>query len=172
MLALGAVAPAAGNARLRMNMLQRRILRIYPDGCRGSHCAARGRPAGAGPNVDGVERVTGIGGFFFRAHDPEALQRWYEEVLGVVAVPRSYGEAGWVQEAGETVFAPLDPDSAMPGEGRQWSINFRVSDLAAMVAQVRASGAEVEVDPEEYPNGWFAQTEDPEGNRVQLWQST
>jgi predicted enzyme related to lactoylglutathione lyase len=39
-----------------------------------------------------------------------------------------------------------------------------------MVAQVRAFGTEVEVDPEEYPNGLFAWTEDPEGNRIQLWQ--
>lgn len=27
--------------------------------------------------------VTGIGGFFFRAHDPEALAAWYAEHLGV-----------------------------------------------------------------------------------------
>jgi len=45
-----------------------------------------------------------------------------------------------------------------------------VRDLAAMVAQLRGSGIEVDVDPEEYPNGWFAQLHDPEGNAVQLWQ--
>jgi glyoxylase I family protein len=122
------------------------------------------------PRLGLVERVTGIGGFFFRSRDPEALQHWYEEVLGVIAVPRSYDQSCWVQQEGETVFAPLDPDSPMPGEGREWSINFRVADLGAMVEQVRAAGSEVEVDPTEYPNGWFAQTQDPEGNRVQLWQ--
>lgn len=118
-----------------------------------------------------MERVSGIGGFFFRSRDPAALQRWYEDVLGVNAVPGSYGEEYWVQREGETVFAPLDPDSSMLGEPeRQWAINFRVGDLEAMVAQVRAAGSEVEVDPEEYPNGWFAWTGDPEGNRVQLRQ--
>jgi hypothetical protein len=30
-----------------------------------------------------MERVTGIGGMFFRAHDPTALARWYAEHLGV-----------------------------------------------------------------------------------------
>jgi hypothetical protein len=25
-----------------------------------------------------MERVTGIGGFFFRARDPKALARWYD----------------------------------------------------------------------------------------------
>ena len=120
-----------------------------------------------------MERVTGIGGFFFRSRDPGGLQRWYEEVLGVSAAPRSNGEQSWVQQEGETVFAPFELDSEMIGPPEHtWMINFRVDDLEAMVAQVRAAGSEVEVDPEEYPNGWFAQTEDPEGNRVQLWQPT
>ena len=30
-----------------------------------------------------MERVTGIGGAFFRARDPQALAAWYEEQLGV-----------------------------------------------------------------------------------------
>lgn len=118
-----------------------------------------------------MERVTGIGGFFFRSRDPAGLQRWYQEMLGVDAVPRSYEEGAWVQQEGETVFAPFDQDSEMIGPPEHtWMLNFRVTDLEAMVAQLRAAGAEVEVDPEEYPNGWFAQTEDPEGNRIQLWQ--
>lgn len=76
-----------------------------------------------------------------------------------------------MQQEGETVLAPLDPDSEMPGAPeRSWAINFRVDDLDAMAAQVRAAGAEVEIDPEDYPNGRFAWTADPEGNRIQLWQ--
>ena len=118
-----------------------------------------------------MERVNGIGGFFFRSSNPAELARWYEDVLGIGAVPTDYGQECWTQEAGETVFAPLDPDSAMPGDpARSWAINFRVDDLDAMAAQVRAAGAEVEIDPEVYPNGRFAWTADPEGNRIQLWQ--
>ena len=49
-------------------------------------------------------------------------------------------------------------------------MNFRVRDLDAMVAQLRAAGIEVEVDPESYDYGRFAQLVDPEGNPVQLWQ--
>ena len=51
-----------------------------------------------------------------------------------------------------------------------WGINFRVGDLDGMVEQLRSSGIAVEVDPEVYPNGRFAQLHDPEGNAVQLWQ--
>jgi glyoxylase I family protein len=51
-----------------------------------------------------------------------------------------------------------------------WMINFRVDDLDAMVAQVRSAGETVDLDPERYPNGRFAELRDPEGNGVQLRQ--
>ena len=51
-----------------------------------------------------VEKVTGIGGFFFRATDPLALAAWYRDNLGIPEVPTSYGEPSWWQEAGTTVF--------------------------------------------------------------------
>ncbi|MDQ3103583.1 MAG: VOC family protein [Actinomycetota bacterium] len=118
-----------------------------------------------------MERVTGIGGFFFRSRDRAGLRRWYEDALGLPPPSASYDEPPWVQREGETVFEPFDLDSEMIGPPEHtWMLNFRVDDLDAMVAQLRAGGADVEVDPEEYPNGWFAQTKDPEGNRIQLWQ--
>lgn len=116
-------------------------------------------------------RVTGIGGFFFRSRDPAGLSRWYEERLGVLGVPRSYGEGAWEQEAGETVFAPFEVDSEMIGPPEHaWMINFRVADLDRIVAQLRDAGEEVTVDPELYPNGRFAELRDPEGNGIQLWE--
>jgi hypothetical protein len=33
-----------------------------------------------------VERVSGIGGFFFRAKDPEALAKWYASNLGIEGI--------------------------------------------------------------------------------------
>lgn len=118
-----------------------------------------------------MERVTGIGGFFFRADDPDALADWYERNLGVTRVPDSYDAEPWRQQAGATVFAAMPADSAMLGApGHGWAINFRVSDLDAMVRQLRDADVEVDVDPETYPNGRFAALSDPEGNPVQLWQ--
>jgi glyoxylase I family protein len=118
-----------------------------------------------------VERVTGIGGFFFRARDPEALAIWYQERLGVTTVPGSYEEGAWRQQEGETVFAPFQQDSEMIGPPEHtWMINFRVDDLHAIVAQLEAAGETVDVDPRRYPNGRFAELRDPEGNGIQLWQ--
>lgn len=118
-----------------------------------------------------MEKVTGIGGIFFRAKDPAALGQWYEDHLGVKRTPQDYNTPPWMQEAGATVFAPFDHDTDYFGnKNQQWMINFRVRDLAAMVRQLRAAGVAVEVDEETYPNGLFARLEDPEGNPIQLWE--
>ena len=118
-----------------------------------------------------MERVTGIGGFFFRAKDPKKLAQWYQDNLGVTMTPKSYGEEAWQQQAGTTVFAPFQHDTKYFGDMRlQWMINFRVRDLDKMAAQLRRNGTAVEIDPETYPNGRFAKMADPEGNPIQLWQ--
>ena len=119
-----------------------------------------------------MERVDGIGGFFFVSRDADGLGRWYAEHLGVAAPPQAYDQPVWEQQAGPTVFAPFGPEHAdSPHLGQSgWGINFRVASLDAMVAQLRGAGIEVEVDAEEHPNGRFAQLHDPEGNPVQLWE--
>jgi predicted enzyme related to lactoylglutathione lyase len=118
-----------------------------------------------------MEKVTGIGGVFFRARDPKALTRWYAEHLGVGSTAAGSESESWSQEAGPTVFAPFKEDTTYFGDAKQmWMINFRVRDLDAMVAQLRAAGIEVRPDPEAYPYGRFARLHDPEGNPIELWE--
>lgn len=118
-----------------------------------------------------MERVEGIGGFFFRARDPVMLSRWYAESLGVTLAPQSYDAQPWMSQAGVTIFSPFEQNTDYFGRAeQQWMINFRVRDLDAMAAQLRASAVAVEVDPERYPNGRFARLSDPEGNPIQLWE--
>ncbi|HEX7893352.1 MAG TPA: VOC family protein [Terriglobales bacterium] len=118
-----------------------------------------------------MEKVAGIGGLFFRAHDPTALGVWYQQHLGVALTPTSEGGTVWQQEAGPTAFSPFPEKSNYFGDpNKVWMINFRVHDLNKMVAQLRAAGIEVK-DPESYPNvGSFARLHDPEGNPIELWQ--
>jgi predicted enzyme related to lactoylglutathione lyase len=118
-----------------------------------------------------MEKVSGIGGLFFRAHDPKALARWYHQNLGVSPPPTSAGESAWHQEAGATAFSPFPETSDYFGDPHKvWMVNFRVRDLDKMVAQLRAAGIEVK-DPQSYPNiGRFARLHDPEGNPIELWQ--
>jgi glyoxylase I family protein len=118
-----------------------------------------------------MEKVTGIGGFFFRAKDPKALGLWYEQHLGILPIPTTYGEPGWQQEAGPTAFAPFAETSPYFGDAQKvWMLNFRVRDLGKMAAQLQAAGITVKIDPQSYPNGRFARLHDPEGNPIELWQ--
>ncbi len=117
------------------------------------------------------ESVTGIGGFFFRAHDPKALSLWYQDHLGVFVVPQSKSDPVWNQQAGPTAFQPFGEKSTYFGDpAKQWMLNFRVGDLDRIARQLQAAGIEVKVDPATYPNGRFAHLHDPEGNPIELWQ--
>ena len=133
-------------------------------------------PAGAAVD-DGIaggtemEKVSGIGGFFFRAKDPKALALWYQEHLGILTVPKAEGETSWQQEAGATAFTPFKETSNYFGDpAKVWMLNFRVRDLDKMAAQLQAAGITVKIDPESYSYGRFARLHDPEGNPIELWQ--
>jgi len=118
-----------------------------------------------------MEKVTGIGGIFFRADDPDKLAKWYEEHLGINRVPTSYEHTPWTQDKGPTVFAPFERSTDYFGSLKQsWMINFRVNNLSRMVEQLRGSGIEVTVNEEDFPNGKFARLYDPEGNPIELWE--
>lgn len=112
--------------------------------------------------------VTGIGGFFFRARDPDALQAWYSENLAVGTGP--YGT--WDTQAGPSVFSPFKADTDYFAADHQWMLNLRVDDLDGLCASLRAAGIEVITKPEwNMPGvGRFARIHDPEGNAVELWQ--
>ena len=112
--------------------------------------------------------VTGIGGFFFRAQDPEALRNWYAEHLGVGA-----GTHGaWDTQAGPSVFAPFPMGSDHFRADRPWMLNLRVDNLEPLCAKLSAAAIEVVTDPEwNMPGvGRFARIHDPDGNPIELWQ--
>jgi predicted enzyme related to lactoylglutathione lyase len=117
-----------------------------------------------------VERVQGIGGVFFRARDAQSLARWYEQHLGIPI--DEWGGSVLRAEAGDvTVWSPFKDDTEYFGpSGQQLMVNYRVSDLDAMLEQLRAAGVEVDENRHEDENGRFGWAVDPEGNRIELWQ--
>jgi len=147
---LGALTAAAGSALLP-----------------GSVAAAIGQTPASSQSTR--EKVTGIGGVFFRARDPKALTQWYREHLGVG--PQNPGDPAWIQQAGQTSFTVFPETSNYFGDAtKQFMLNFRVGNLDKLVQQLEAAGIEVKVDPTAYPYGRFARIHDPEGNPIELWQ--
>lgn len=112
--------------------------------------------------------VTGIGGMFFRAQDPEALNQWYRTHLGVA--PEGY--TPWEQQAGPTMFMPFAKTTDYWSADKQWMINFRVSDLDALIASLQKANIAVATDPSwNSPEaGRFARIHDPEGHAIELWE--
>ena len=112
--------------------------------------------------------VVGIGGFMFRADDPETLRAWYAEHLGI-----GTGEHGeWQTAAGPSVFAPCARASDYFPQDRQWVLNLRVDALDDMLAALGAAGIEITTNPDwDMPGvGRFARISDPEGNPIELWE--
>lgn len=123
-----------------------------------------------------MRRVTGIGGIFFQARDPAALRAWYQKHLGVD-----------VQDWGGAAFTWTDAEGQPTGGTTIWSIgeaagdhfapstapfmvNYRVADLRALVAALKAEGCDVLEKTEDSEYGKFAWVMDLEGHKVELWE--
>lgn len=121
-----------------------------------------------------MKRVTGIGGIFFKAKDPEQLKAWYRTHLGIESEswgavfhwrddPRSAdASTAWSVFTEETKYFE-------PGQ-KPFMINYRVADLHSLLDQLRAEGVEVDPKVDESEFGKFGWVMDPEGNRIELWE--
>lgn len=118
-----------------------------------------------------MRRVTGIGGVFFKARDVAALAAWYREHLGIDVGPEGYGMFPSNDAGGVTVWALHKEDTKYYGAGPQpYMINYRVDDIDALLAALRAEGVWVDDKREDSEYGRFAWIQDPEGNRIELWE--
>lgn len=123
-----------------------------------------------------MAKVTGIGGVFFKARDPNSLRHWYRTHLGFDvqewggcafrwkddALPGREGVTVWSVFPAESTY--FDPSPA------PFMVNYRVADLARVLAELRAEGCAVDDRTDESEHGRFGWVMDPEGNRVELWE--
>lgn len=119
-----------------------------------------------------MPKVTGIGGVFFKADDPEKLYAWYEKHLGIAS--QKWGAAfPWRSEAtpeGDGMTAWSISSRQSKRFDSPFMINYRVDDLDGLVEALTAAGVEVDPKREADEFGKFAWLQDPEGNRIELWQ--
>jgi len=120
-------------------------------------------------------KVTGLGGVFFKAEDPEALKSWYGENLGLPC--DQYGHTfAWrhkdaPENLGYTQFSVFEKktDYLNPSD-KQYMINFRVENLDELIEELKEKGMEVVGETETFDYGKFAWVMDPEGNKIELWE--
>ncbi|MDD9977583.1 MAG: VOC family protein [Boseongicola sp.] len=117
-----------------------------------------------------MEKVQGIGGFFFRAQDPAGLAAWYDKHLGVSPAPTDMETPPWVSSSGVTVFAPFAADTDYFDEKQSFMLNFRVNDLDKMIEQLRKAKIAISHEMTMDGIGRFARIHDPEGNPIELWE--
>ena len=124
-----------------------------------------------------MKRVTGIGGVFFKARDPKAMQAWYKQHLGIDVQDWGGASFDWTDDAGKPVggttawnIAGMDSKQFAPSTS-PFMVNYRVADLDALVDALRAEGCNVLEQVTNDPDyGKFAHVIDPEGNKVELWE--
>lgn len=120
-----------------------------------------------------MAKVLGVGGIFFKSPDPEKLYQWYERWLGFRAEPGA-GFAFPPQQmpnGSVTVWSAFEftTDYFEPSM-KEYMFNLIVDDLSGALGQVKAGGAEIIGEIEEYEFGKFGRFIDPDGNKVELWE--
>jgi predicted enzyme related to lactoylglutathione lyase len=123
-----------------------------------------------------MNRVTGIGGIFFKAKDPVALRTWYQKHLGIDVQVWGGATFRWADDKGNPVIGTtiwnisdasghyFDPSSS------SFMVNYRVDNLHALIYELRKEGCNVLDKTEESEFGKFGWVIDPEGNKVELWE--
>ena len=123
-----------------------------------------------------MSRVTGIGGIFFKAKDPERMQAWYRRHLGIDVQDWGGAAFRWVDASGDPVGGTTiwsitaGAGDAFAPSAASFMVNYRVADLGAVLAALREEGCDVLDAHDESEFGKFGWVIDPEGNKVELWE--
>jgi uncharacterized glyoxalase superfamily protein PhnB len=117
-------------------------------------------------------RVTGIGGIFFKSEDPKKLNEWYNTHLGIgglfkwkdIAQPEA-------EHPAQTIWSPFKSDTKyFAPSAKDFMFNYRVENLVELFETLKAEGVQVVGEIETYPYGKFGWILDPEGNKIELWE--
>lgn len=118
-----------------------------------------------------MKRVTGIGGIFFKAKDPQQTKAWYQQHLGIGDGMFRWRAHDEPAQEGTTVWAPFKAETTYfePSQS-PFMVNYRVADLEALLAALRAEGVEQVGEMQSHDYGKFAWILDPDGNKIELWE--
>ncbi len=118
-------------------------------------------------------RVTGIGGVFFKSKDPNAVKDWYNKHLGLNT--DQWGCTFWWKDKDgndcSTQWSPF-PESTKHFEPskKDFMMNFRVENLEELLETLKAEGVTVMDEIQRVEEGKFGWIVDLEGNKIELWE--
>jgi len=123
-----------------------------------------------------MAKVTGIGGVFFKStNDHKKLAEWYSQNLGIQLEPWGGAILRWTDDKSEdrglTVWHVAEKNTEWFNPSpASFMINYRIDNMAELLAALRRNGVEIWKGPESHENGKFAWILDPDGNKVELWE--
>ena len=125
--------------------------------------------------------IDGIGGAFLFTHDVKRLVGWYRDCLGMVPegedtecnslyMSFEYRDLENPEIKRTIAWSIMPTKEDIKDKPRTGQINYRVKNLADVLAHLKSKGVAVD-KTEEYPGiGKFAWAKDPDGNKVELWE--
>jgi predicted enzyme related to lactoylglutathione lyase len=123
-----------------------------------------------------MKNVTGVGGVFIKAKDPQALAQWYTENLGVEFSSGNHVRFKWNEEkesgvSGSTVLSFLNEDSEyFNPSSSKFMLNVRVKNLHKLLSELKNKGVWIADKTRYFEYGSFGWIMDPEGNKIELWE--
>jgi predicted enzyme related to lactoylglutathione lyase len=126
-------------------------------------------PEAAAAEEAGMAKITGLGGAFLRANDPEAMYSWYERHFGLRSSDGGFAFAADAQR-GNIAVAFFPRSAGYFPQSQPAMLNFQVDDLDAVLDKLSSAGVVVDPNRESSEYGRFGWFTDPEGNRVELWE--
>ena len=120
-------------------------------------------------------KVVGVGGVFFKSEDPQRLNDWYAQHLGMntneYGATFEFRNSLIPEQKDHLQFSPFPKDTKyFDPSTKPFMINFRVEDLRSLLKDLKNAGVVQIGEIVEESYGLFAHIMDPEGNKIELWQ--
>lgn len=122
-----------------------------------------------------ANKVTGVGGIFFKSNDPKKSREWYTKHLGLKT--DDYGslfEFRTLEDPAKKAhlqWSPFEENTKyFEPSKKEFMINFRVNNLLGLKKDLEEQGVTICDEIQEFEYGKFLHIMDLEGNKIELWE--
>ncbi len=124
---------------------------------------------------DTTPKVTGIGGILFFSDNPEKINEWYSQNLGLEVnqwgSSFEFRNANRPDEINYLQWSPFKQGSEyFAPSKKEFMINYRVQNIEGLVKKLKDNGATIIDSIETFDYGKLVHIMDEEGNKIELWE--